>query len=63
MSNLVKCPKCHETLEVTQEVSDFDWDSGVSLNGIAVITCPYCHQEMTVEGKAQIYDVEVIDNA
>lgn len=62
MTSLIKCPNCHETLEVTLEVSDFDWNSGVSFNGIAEITCPYCHEEMTVEAEAEICDVEVMSD-
>lgn len=61
MTNKVECPHCAETLEVTHEVSDYDWDSGVSFKGIAEIRCPYCHDEMTVEATAIVVDVEVLD--
>lgn len=62
MGNEIECPHCDETVEVTEDVSDFDWNSGVSLNGIARITCPYCHEEITVEATAMILDVEVVDD-
>lgn len=62
MTNEVECPYCDETVEVTNDVSDFDWNSGVSLSGIAKITCPYCHEEITVEATAMILDVEVVDD-
>lgn len=60
MSNLVECPHCKETLEVTQDVSDYDWNSGVSIKGIAEIRCPCCREYMTVEATAVVIDVEVL---
>lgn len=62
MTNEIECPYCNETVEVTNEVSDFDWHSGVSFNGIAMITCPHCHEGMTVEATAMILGVEVVDD-
>lgn len=55
MTNKVECPHCAETLEVTHEVSDYDWDSGVSFKVIAVI-CPYCHKETIVEATGSVLD-------
>lgn len=62
MTREIECPHCNETVEVTNDVSDFDWNSGVSLNGIASITCPCCYEEITVEATAMILDVEVVDD-
>lgn len=62
MTGLVECPYCAEALEVTHEVSDYDWNSGASFKGLAEIRCPYCHEEMTVEATAIVVDVEVLDD-
>lgn len=60
MSNLVECPHCKEMIGVVEDVSDYDWNSGVSLKGLAEIRCPYCHEYMTVEATAIVVDVEVL---
>lgn len=50
----ITCPYCGEEIEVSEDLDDYDWNSGVSLDGRADINCPECRKELQLEAEGYI---------
>lgn len=57
---VVECPGCGSLFAVSGDPADYDWDSGVSLGGVAAVDCPGCGSPVEIEAQGIVTDVEVV---
>lgn len=59
----ITCPNCENKFPVTDDAADYDWDSGVYIEGVKEVICPYCQKELAIyaQGTAYIEEVKVND--
>lgn len=57
----VTCPKCGEDIHVSEDVSDYDFNTGCSFDGQKTYDCQNCSGKVLVEAHASIDWVEVVE--
>lgn len=60
MQLLIDCPHCCAEQVAPCDITDYDWESEVSLGGRADIDCENCGKEIKLEARGAIADIKVL---